>query len=98
MHASRIFLTDITALGETHPVLRARVCLQPQRCVGAEFGHAFDNPERQPVREPARRRFAALGDPALAEACFARITHTQFTLRHPMHRQLRVDLDCERQT
>ena len=96
MHARGVLLPDVAALGEADPVLFARIRLQPQRRVAAQFGRALDDPQRQPMRMPALGLLARRRYPATPQRRVAWIGHPCLAVRRPVHAKRRVDGDVDR--
>jgi hypothetical protein len=87
VHPRGIFLPDITALGEAHPVQFGGIAFEPQRRAVAEFGATLGDAERQPVRLPpfvGPLAFVRRRQPALAELGQARIDDAEVAFRRPM--------------
>ncbi len=75
MHARRILLADIAALGIVDAVQLLRVGLQPERLVLAQFGRAFGDAMSQTLRAPGLRGISLRGrsKPAIAKLREARV-------------------------
>jgi hypothetical protein len=86
VHARRILLADIAALGEADAAKLAGVAFEPQCLVLAEFPNPFGNSEAQAVRHPAGSRSAlCFAQPAIAKRRQTRIGDAPPGLARPMH-------------
>src|SRR3546814_13855192 len=69
MHAGGVFLPDIAALVVIDAAQFAGIGFQPENLVLAQFAHALEYAERQPVRPECRRSVALVRwrEPAMAQ-------------------------------
>src|SRR3546814_10747938 len=88
MQAGGVFLPDIAALVVIDAAQFAGIGFQPENLVLAQFAHAPEYAERQPVRPECRRSVALVRwrDPAMAKLRQAGVERLAGRLQRPMHR------------